>query len=334
KSFETHIEQRDVEASNEVKEEIEKIKNRIDELEEKIAELEEEQDTEEETETEETEAQTDEATTEESRTQLKGANETMEERQILHNVDGGTVEQRQAFIKVLQGKANAEERDLVQASVDGEGGYLVPSDVKTDINELKRSYKSAKELVDVIPTSTDNGSFVMEEGANLTELINFDEDNEGLTRQKHKFNNVVYTITKYGAITPVSNSFLQDEQGNFLSYLNRLFARKAIHTENKKIFAEAKQGKTAVQVDSIDGIKAELHKLDPTISENAVFAVNQTAFARLDQMKDKNGRGLLQPNPADATQMMVLGRPVHVFSDVELPNVADRGAMFIGDLNE
>src|SRR5699024_6078485 len=206
--------------------------------------------------------------------------------------------------------------------------------VKTDINELKRSYKSAKELVDVIPTSTDKGSFVMEEGANLTELINYDADNEGLTKQNPKFKNVVYSITNYGAITPVSNSFLQDEQGDFLSYLNRLFARKAIHTENKKIFAEAKQGKTAVQVDSIDGIKAELHKLDPTISENAVFAVNQTAIALLDQMKDKNGRGLLQPNPADATQMMVLGRPVHVFSDVELPNVADRGAMFIGDLNE
>lgn len=244
------------------------------------------------------------------------------------------MEQRQAFIKVLQNKATVEERALVQSSVDTDGGYIVPKEIKTDINELKRSYKSAKELVDVITTSTDAGSFVIEEGANVTALVNFDEDNNGLDVQAPKFKNVAYKIGAYGAITPISNSFLQDETGNFMSYLNRLFARKAIHTENTKIFAELKAGKTAKKVADIKAIKDALHKLDPAISANAVVVVNQTAFARLDQLEDGNGRPLLQANPADATQMMLLGRPVHLFSDAELPNVAGRGAMFIGDLRE
>lgn len=91
-----------------------------------------------------------------------------------------------------------------------------------------------------------------------------------------------------------------------------------------------KDGKSAKKVSDINGIKEEMHKLDPAIADNAVVVVNQTAFSRLDQMEDENGRGLLQPNPADATKTILLGHEVHVFSDAELSGEA----MFIGDLNE
>lgn len=245
------------------------------------------------------------------------------------------VEERQAFIKVLQGKATSEERALVQTSVDADGGYIVPKDVSTQITELKRNYKSAKELVNVVPTSTNSGSFPVEAAGNNSELINFDEDNVGLAEQTPKFTNVEYKVDAYGAVTPISNAFLQDETGNFMAYLNRLFAKKAIKTENTKIFAALKAGNVAKKVTNVKEIKALFNKeLDSAIADNAIVITNQTGFQFLDSMEDENGRGLLQDNPAQPTQKLLQGRVVHVFNDAELANVAGKAPIYIGSFED
>ncbi|MBM7598475.1 HK97 family phage major capsid protein [Virgibacillus halotolerans] len=267
-----------------------------------------------------------------------------EERQIVDKINNekrdnkgaDKVEERQAFINAIRGvKLSDEERALVVTSPDEDGGYLVPKTVSTTIEELKRSYKSAKELVDVVPTSTKSGSFPVEKGGNVTELVNFDEDNDGLAEQAPKFTNVEYSVAAYGAITPMSNAFLQDEAGNFMNYLNRNFAKKAIKTENAKIFAALKQGKTAKSVSTIKDIKALFNKeLDAAIAENATVVTNQTGFQYLDAMEDKNGRGLLQDNPANPTQKLLQGRVVHVFNDAELPNVSGKAPIYVGSIVE
>src|SRR5699024_3217255 len=179
-----------------------------------------------------------------------------------------TMEQRQAFINVLRGTATEEERALVQAGVGQDGGYLVPTEEKTSIEEYKRSYKSAKDLVNVMPVSTLKGSYVVEDGT-LTELTNFDEDNDGLDATKQrKFKNVDWKVDAYGAIVPISNTFGQDEQGGFMAYLNRYFAKRAILTENNKIFGALKACKSAVKASSVDAIKTALNKdLDPAIAD-------------------------------------------------------------------
>ncbi|MBP1967981.1 HK97 family phage major capsid protein [Virgibacillus natechei] len=252
------------------------------------------------------------------------------------NKGDSKVEKREAFLKAVRGvKLTDEERALVVTSPDEDGGYLVPETVSTTIEELKRNYKSAKSLVDVVPTSTKAGSFPVEKGGNNTELVNFDEDNTGLAEQTPKFTNVEYSVAAYGAITPLSNSFLQDEAGNFMSYLNRLFAKKAIKTENSKIFAALKQGKTAKSVTDIKSIKALFNKdLDAAIAENARVITNQTGFQFLDEMEDKQGRPLLQPNPANATQKLLQGRVVEVFSDKELPNVSGKAPIYVGSFTD
>src|SRR5699024_8269265 len=174
-AFDTAVENRDVESAKEIKEELEAIQIKINELAEKVAELQEE--TEEETDEQETQEQ--EETEENSEERNLGGNTQMETRQIIDTEGDMNMEQRAAFIKVLQGKANAEERELVQGGVGEDGGYLVPTEEKTSIDELKRSYKSAKDLTNVMQVSTLSGSYAAEDGT-LTELVNFDEDNAGL----------------------------------------------------------------------------------------------------------------------------------------------------------
>src|SRR5699024_9282646 len=199
-AFDTAVENRDVESAKKIKEELEAIQIKINELAEKVAELEvKQEETEEETDEQETQ---EEETEENSEERNLGGNTQMETRQILDTEGDINMEQRAAFIKVLQGKANAEERELVQGGVGEDGGYLVPTEEKTSIDELKRSYKSAKDLTNVMQVSTLSGSYAAEDGT-LTELVNFDEDNAGLDdTDSPKFKQVEWKVNAYGAIVP------------------------------------------------------------------------------------------------------------------------------------
>ncbi|MCP3026001.1 phage major capsid protein [Halobacillus sp. A5] len=246
------------------------------------------------------------------------------------------LETRTVFTKAVQGKSlTQEERALVQASVNSDGGYLVPEEIKNEINELKRQYKSAKEIIGTVPVTTEAGSFVQEDLAGITELVNFDEDNSGLDEQKPKFRNIEYKVANYGSVTPISRSFLQDETANFMNFLNGHFAKKAIRTENAKIFAALKTGKTAKAVTDLKSLKKIVNvDIDPAIKALAVMAMNQDAFNALDEMEDNNGRPLLQKDPANPTQYLVLGLPVHVYSNAELPSVDGQAPMFIGATSE
>lgn len=266
------------------------------------------------------------------------AQETQEVATKMENRETKTteVEIRSAFYKAVAGKTMThEERALVSSLVSADGGYLVPKDVQTQINELKRQYKSAKMLLDVVNVKTESGSFVVEDASTRTGLVNFTQDTTGLSEVQPKFKNIEYKIDDYGVITPVAKSFLQDETANFLAYLNKDFARRAIMTENTEIFAELKRGKTAKAVLDINDIKGIVNvDLDPAIKDMAIVAMNQDAFNKLDGMEDGNGRPMLQMDPTNPTQYRLLGMTVHVFSNIELPSVADKAPMFIGALSE
>ena len=94
------------------------------------------------------------------------------------------VESRTALIHYLQGKKlTAEERSiLVETTTPGEGqntmAVIVPQDIYTEINELKRQYKSLKQYTDVQSTGTNSGSFVFEPGDTIEPFVDVDEGTE------------------------------------------------------------------------------------------------------------------------------------------------------------
>jgi HK97 family phage major capsid protein len=248
-------------------------------------------------------------------------------------------ERSSAFLKAIQGKPlTDEQRALVQSATGSEGGYLVPKAISTQINELKRQYKSVKDVIGVVPVSTESGSFVMEDSASLTELVNFNDTNTGLAEQTPAFKNVEWAVKNYGAVTPIAKAFLQDETANFMAYLSGLFARKAIRTENKKAFEVLPTGKTAKAVTDLKSLKKVVNvDLDPAIKGISVFAMNQDGFNFFDAMEDGNGRPLLQQDPVNKTQYLLLGLPVHVFSNAELPTTGTttkKARIFVGAISE
>ncbi|AHM56404.1 phage-like head protein [Peptoclostridium acidaminophilum DSM 3953] len=238
------------------------------------------------------------------------------------NDDAQKMDEVKAFMAALRGKATPEILDALVTSTDADGGYLVPKDITTRINELKRQYKSAKDLVGIYPTSTKSGTLVYEDLSTLTDLVDFDESGTDLdSSSQPKFASKTYAVKNYGAVLPISNVLLQDEQADLVGYVGGWFARKAVRTENTKIFAALKAGVSATAIADYKALKKSINiGLDPLIAENAIIITNQDGFDYLDSELDAtSGRPILQPDPTNPTVKKFMGKPVYVFSNAELP---------------
>ena len=245
------------------------------------------------------------------------------------------------FAKVVRGKKlTAEEQEIVNAvsSTDENGtSLLIPKDVETQIKELKREMKSARAIVGIYPTTTLEGSYPIESLETLTELTNFTDDSEDDIPESNapKFTNVEYKIKDYGALLPLSNTVLKNETAGLVSYLARWFAKKAIRTENKKIFAKLKEGKEAKTINSLDDLRAVINKdVDAGLLPTSVIVTNQDGFDYMDSQKDETGRPLLQPHPTEPTKKVYKGLPIEVYSNAELPNNTSKFPIYVGDTTE
>lgn len=200
--------------------------------------------------------------------------------------------------------------------------YLIPEDVRTQINELRRSYVSAKELVTVIPTDSLTGSFVFESGAPAG-LTSFDDGDDVPTGGEPEFIKKPWTIGFYGKIIPVSNILTLAERAGLMAYLDKWFLKNAIITENAKIFAALISGKTPVSLDGWEALKEKINvDLDPSCKLTGLVATNQSGFNYLDKQKDENGRPILQPNPANSTEKLFQDMPVKIYPNTQLADVA------------
>ena len=231
-----------------------------------------------------------------------------------------------AIAKMLNKKAlNAEEKALItgEGAADGEN-LLIPEDVKAEINELRKTYKSAKHLVTVETTDALAGSVNYEDGAPAG-LVEF-ADGEAIEEETNpKFKAIRFAIKQFGKLIPVSRILLGAEKAGLMNYLDRWFVKNAIISENAKIFETWKAGYNGGTPKAIAGWKAFKKSinvdLDPSCLVDGVIVTNQSGFACLDEEEDKDGRPVLQPNPANPTQKLFQGLPVEVFPDAQLANI-------------
>lgn len=208
--------------------------------------------------------------------------------------------------------------------------YLVPEDVDYEIKELRKSYPSAKDVVTVIPTSTMSGSFTFEtnDDGELEDLTDGDEIEDVA---KPVFVNKPWAIKLKAAIIKISNVLKGVEKAGIMVYLNRWFVRKAVRTENKKIFAALKTGKTPIYLKGWQQLKRSINlNLDETALVDGMIVTNQTGWDILDSAVDGIGRPILQEDPADRTRKIFQGLPVRVFPNKQLPNVDGRAPFFYG----
>lgn len=210
--------------------------------------------------------------------------------------------------------------------VDADGGYTVPQDVRTDINELRRATDNLEELVNVEHVRTLSGSRVIEVDAESTPFADVDEGADFADEQGPQLKKITYTIVKVGGIFKATKELLADTAENIVRLLKKWIAKKLNATRNKKILAcidgFAETG--AVAVDGVDSIKDVFNvQLDPALTLGSVILTNQDGFNYLDKLKNDKKEYILQPDPTQPTKRLLFGRyPVKVVSNRTLKTTA------------
>lgn len=231
-----------------------------------------------------------------------------------------------AMMKLFSRKSLTDAEKAMLSGENAQNGenYLIPEDVRTQINELRRTYVSARDIVTVETTDALAGSVNYEEGT-PTDLIDFTDGDDISASDEPKVGQRKFAIKFKGALIPISRILLNSEKGGLMGYINRWFIRKAVLTENKSIFAVLKAGYNEGTPKALAGWKA-LKKsinvdLDPSCKLVGGIVTNQSGFAALDEEEDANGRPILQTNPANPTEKLFQGLTIKVFPDAQLPNI-------------
>ena len=250
-------------------------------------------------------------------------------------------------ISPRKGRGDERCKILYDAMTEGggdpageDGGFLVPIDIDNTIREVRRELNPLAPYFSEETVTAPTGWRVIDT-APSSAMPSIDEMGTVANNSDQPlFAKVTYALTKYGLRIPISNELMNDEAANLMAYLGRWFAKKLVLTENSLLITALGTPSTALTSGSItpeSAIKTILNKtLDPAISASAVIITNQTGFDALDQLVDDDGRGLMQPDPVNATLLKLFGRPIVKVSDAQLPNLSTNtyAPFFIGDPKE
>ena len=255
------------------------------------------------------------------------------------------VDKTHVLAQVLRrGKLNDAEMSYAQQVVDAagsliegtpaSGGFIVPVDAQTKINELKRTLNPLSGIVRIENVNTLSGTRVLEATADMTPFVNVAEMAQIDETDAPTFTQIKYTVAKYAGILPISKELLADTDQNLLTYVYNWLAKKSVVTENTKIVSVL-NGLSKSPVAKLDDVKKILNvTLDPALSLLSTVVTNQDGFNYLDTQKDTQGDYLLQPNPLDPTQKMLFGRPVKVVSNKTLPTDTRKAPLIIGSMTD
>lgn len=217
-----------------------------------------------------------------------------------------------------------------------DGGFLVPVDMETQINIVRRQQIALADLFHTETTFTRTGFRVYDTQptkgfTKVSEMGQIQKDD------KPQFSRVDFAVEDYSLIVPMSNDLLADNAAGLMQYLADWMGRKSVLTENINLLAllGALASEDLTQGKEYAGIKTALNKgLDPSISVNAKILTNQSGFNVLDQLVDTQGRDLLQPDPRQPETSLLRGRQIVVVSDALLPNATEKAPAYIGDFTQ
>ncbi|MGY6209724.1 phage major capsid protein [Cytobacillus firmus] len=260
-------------------------------------------------------------------------------------------EYRQVFLKGLRRKnISSEERSIITeyekrtvmheggatGQADGDSSLIVPQDIQTRINEVKRQFIDLSQFVTVETVTALSGTRVIEVDAEFTPFPVIDEYAEIPLMDNPKFRPFSYQVVKRGGILPITNELLADSDQNVINYVSRWIGKKSIATRNSLILAQL-NGLAKTAMADFDDVRTALNvTLDPAISQSSIFLTNQDGFNYLDGLKDANGRYLLQDDITQPGKKIFKGRQVVVVNNRQLASdtVGGTAPVIVGDLKQ
>lgn len=219
-----------------------------------------------------------------------------------------------------------------------DGGYTVPEDIQTMINNYRDAQATLRNYVTVVPVATNTGARTFKKKSQQTGFAKVGEKGKIGSKNTPQFERVEYSIDKYAGYFPATNELLEDSDANITSVLTEWIGEEARATDNANILTEVKT-KSQTAIDGLDGIKKVLNvTLGQAYKATSKVFTNDDGLQYLDTLKDANGRYMLQPDPSNpATLKLAAGATaveVVVVPNSDLATSGTKIPFIIGDLAE
>lgn len=224
-----------------------------------------------------------------------------------------------------------------------DGGYTVPEDIQTRINERREARASLIDLVDVESVATNKGSRTFKKRTQQTGFTKVGESSKIGKKDTPQFERMDYEVEKYAGYFPVTNELLDDSDANITSVLVTWIGDESRVTRNN-IIRNVINTKAKTDLSGLDDIKKALNvTLGSAFKSTSRIVTNDDGLQYLDTLKDADGKYLLQPNPANPMQLRLCAGativPVEVLPNQDFPSDVATAKkrkipVVIGDLKE
>lgn len=237
---------------------------------------------------------------------------------------------------------------------DAKGGYTVPKEISTKIREYKEAEFNLDQLVTVENTKYIEGEWTYDKKGETEGFVEVPENGKIPQVDTGSFERKTYKIKKYAGIVAATSEIMTDSDENLTNYISKKLGKKSAVTENKMILKALSDGKKDESTDTVkyevvdeskgvDGLTKLINiTLGSAYNKTAKLITNDYGIQTLCEMKDANGRSLVQPDPTEPTKMRLAAGailiPIVQVPKEIMPNVTDGGKTYapivVGDLKE
>lgn len=237
---------------------------------------------------------------------------------------------------------------------DAKGGYTVPKEVSTKIREYKEAEFNLGQLVTVENTKYIEGEWTYDKKGETEGFVEVPENGKIPQVDTGSFERKTYKIKKYAGIVAATSEIMTDSDANLTNYISKKLGKKSAVTENKMILKALADGKKDESTDTVkyevvdeskgvDGLTKLINiTLGSAYNKTSKIITNDYGIQTLCEMKDANGRSLVQPDPTEPTKMRLAAGailiPIVQVPKEIMPNVTDGGKTYapivVGDLKE
>lgn len=219
-----------------------------------------------------------------------------------------------------------------------DGGYTVPEDISTMVEERREAKASLIDLVSVETVTTNKGSRTFKKRSQQKGFTKVGEGGKITSTSTPQFERMDYAISKYAGYLPITNELLEDTDTNIVNIIVEWLGDESRVTRNK-IILDLIKTQDEVKLDGLDDIKKVLNvTLGSAFKSTSVIVTNDDGLQYLDTLKDNDGKYLLQPNPANPLEMRLAAGattvPVKVIPNADLATTSNKIPFIIGDLKE
>lgn len=266
---------------------------------------------------------------EEPKTEKRSLEQKGEENMEKVILDGKEVENKEVrgFLEYLRSKETRALPESFEGVKSADASAIIPEEIITKAKMLPETVVDLRNMITRQKVTHAMGKYPILK-ANEAVLATVEELKKNPDLEGPAFEEVKYEVETYRGQIAVAEEALQDSDDDLSGIIARHIQRQGLNTANKAIVAKLKTA-TAVAATSIDDLKTQVNTgFDPAY--NLEFIVSQSFFNALDQMKDANGRYLLEDDIKAQSGKSLLGRKVTVLADKLIGTADGDKVAFLG----